>query len=102
MGLRISSQLLIHKVLWMIFKKPKCSLTSFTAVKIVWCLFYLGENLWRNVQQLNLVNDYKNDENVRTHVKMALAPTFAPPADVAAVSFVSPADVAAVSFVPPC
>lgn len=58
---------------------------AFPAAEIVGCLFHLGQNLWRKVQQLNLANAYKNDENFRTHVKMLLALSFVPPADVAAV-----------------
>lgn len=58
---------------------------AFPASESVGCLFHLGQNLWRKVQQLNHENEYKNDENFRMHVKMILALSFVPIVDVGTV-----------------
>jgi hypothetical protein len=55
----------------------------FPAVQLVGCLFHLGQCLWRKVQDLHLADRYRDDENFRSHVKMILALSFVPSADVA-------------------
>ena len=60
-------------------------LTVFTGSKLVGCLFHLGQNLWRKVQELNLVTAYCDDENLRMRVKMMLALSFVPVLDVPSV-----------------
>jgi hypothetical protein len=54
----------------------------FPATEIVGCLFHLGQSLWRKIQQLNHVDEYRNDDNFRIHVKMLLALSFIPPVHV--------------------
>lgn len=55
----------------------------FPAVKVVGCLFHLGQSLWRKVQEVHLADEYTNDADIRIHVKMILALSFVPPTDVA-------------------
>ena len=50
------------------------------------CLFHLGQSLWRRIQNEGLVNNYRDDENVRMFGKMLLALSFVPPDDVAECS----------------
>ena len=54
----------------------------FPTVQLVGCLFHLGQCLWRKVQDLHLVNLYRDDKNVRIHVKMLLALSFVPTTDI--------------------
>ena len=56
----------------------------FPRAQIVGCLFHLGQNIWRKVQQFNLATAYRDDEHLRMHVKMILALSFVPVADVPA------------------
>ena len=44
--------------------------------------FHLSQCMWRKVQELNLIATYRDDENVRIYVKMILALSFVPVADV--------------------
>lgn len=60
-----------------------CS-SVFPGAQLVGCLFHLGQNLWRKIQQLNLTTAYRDDEHLRMHVKMMLALSFVPVADVPA------------------
>lgn len=56
---------------------------TFPRATQVGCFFHLGQCLWRKVQDHNLVNAYKTDENVRLYIKMLLALSFVPVAHVA-------------------
>lgn len=56
----------------------------FPEAQLVGCLFHLGQNLWRKVQQLNLATAYRNDMHLRMHVKMMLSLSFVPVSDVPA------------------
>jgi hypothetical protein len=58
--------------------------TVFPASRAQGCLFHLGQCLWRKVQEEQLAATYRNDENFRLQVKMMLALSFVPPADVIA------------------
>ena len=55
---------------------------SFPDAQLVGCLFHLGQCLWRKVQDLQLTERYRDDENFRMHVKMLLALSFVPVEDV--------------------
>ena len=57
---------------------------AFPATRIIGCLFHLGQNLYRKVK-VNHDDEYKNDDNFRSHVKMLLALSFVPVVDVATV-----------------
>lgn len=54
----------------------------FHGVQVTGCLFHLGQCLWRKIQELHLVEEYRNDENVRMHLKMILALAFVQEGDV--------------------
>ncbi|CAK1591269.1 unnamed protein product [Parnassius mnemosyne] len=54
----------------------------FHGVQVMGCLFHLGQCLWRKIQELHLVEEYRNDENVRMHLKMLLALSFVQEGDV--------------------
>lgn len=56
--------------------------SSYPESQLVGCLFHLGQCMWRKVQDLNLTDSYRDDENFRMHVKMLLALSFVPVADV--------------------
>ena len=56
----------------------------FESARIVGFLFHLGQNLWRKVHELQLVECYRTDESFRMHVKMILALSFVPVSDVEA------------------
>lgn len=55
----------------------------FPQTRIVGCLFHLGQNLWRKVQDLGLANQYAAVEEIRMQTKMLVALAFVPPEDVA-------------------
>ncbi|CAG4985916.1 unnamed protein product [Parnassius apollo] len=54
----------------------------FHGVQVMGCLFRLGQCLWSKIQELHLVEEYRNDENVRMHLKMLLALSFVQEGDV--------------------
>lgn len=56
--------------------------TVFPRAQLVGCFFHLGQCMWRRVQDSNLAESYRDDENVRLHVKMLLALSFVPAGDV--------------------
>lgn len=58
--------------------------TVFPGARLVGCFFHLGQCLWRKVQECHLAETYRDDENVRMHIKMLLALSFVPVADVPA------------------
>lgn len=58
-----------------------CSIV-FPGAEMVGCYFHLGQNLWRKIQKCNLTTEYSEDENIRIHLKMILALSFVPVADV--------------------
>ena len=58
--------------------------TIFPGAQMVGCLFHLGQNLWRKVQDSNLSAAYRDDENLCIQVKMMLALSFVPEVDVPA------------------
>lgn len=56
--------------------------TIFPGARLVGCFFHLGQCLWRKVQDLKLVEAFRDDENFRMYVKMLLALSFVPVVDV--------------------
>lgn len=58
--------------------------TVFQEAQLVGCFFHLGQCLWRKVQDLHLAESYRDDANLRMHVKMLLALSFIPVGDVPA------------------
>ncbi|XP_031348427.1 uncharacterized protein LOC116174627 [Photinus pyralis] len=54
----------------------------FDGVALHGCLFHLGQNLWRKVQELHLAGEYRDDPDFRANVKMVLALSFVPVQDV--------------------
>jgi hypothetical protein len=56
----------------------------FPAAQLVGCLFHLGQCLWRKVQEVHLTAAYRDDDRLRLYVKMLLALSFVPSADVPA------------------
>lgn len=57
--------------------------TVFPGALLAGCFFHLGQSLWRKVQECHLAEAYRDDDDVRVHVKMLLALSFVPVADVA-------------------
>jgi len=55
---------------------------NFPETTLVGCLFHLGQNLWRKVQEFHLATAYRSDEDLRMRVKMILALSFVPVQDV--------------------
>lgn len=54
----------------------------FPSVEIKGCYFHMKKCLWRRVQDLGLTRDYKENEEVRIHIKMCAALAFLKPEDV--------------------
>lgn len=54
----------------------------FPAAQIQGCYFHLKKCLWRKVQELGLTRDYKENEEVRTVIKMCASLAFLKPEDV--------------------
>ena len=54
----------------------------FPNTQLIGCLFHLGQSLWKKVQSLHLDNLYRDDENIRIHIRMLLALSFVPLQDV--------------------
>lgn len=57
---------------------------TFPDLQAIGCLFHLGQNLWRKVQEFNLTELYRHDDNLRQCTKMLLALSFVPTDDVVA------------------
>ena len=56
--------------------------TVFPGAQISGCNFHFNQAIWRRVQNLGMVEDYKNDANVRLTVRMCASLAFLPPQDV--------------------
>ena len=56
--------------------------TIFPGDRLAGCFFHLGQCLWHTVQDCSLAEVYRDGENVRINVKMLLALSFVPVADV--------------------
>ena len=59
-------------------------MASFPGISITLCLFHLGQCLWRKIQELQLANLYRDDQDIRRQCKWLLALAFVPPSDVVA------------------
>lgn len=57
---------------------------AFPGVRLIGCLFHLGQCLWRKIQEKGLTGLYRDDETIRSFSKMLLALAYVPPSDVAA------------------
>lgn len=56
----------------------------FPGVTVNFCLFHLGQCLWRKIQELNLARLYRDDDDVRCQCKWLLSLAFVPASDVVA------------------
>ncbi|KAF8785187.1 hypothetical protein HNY73_010761 [Argiope bruennichi] len=54
----------------------------FPSVKISGCNFYFNQCLWRQVQSLGLVQEYKENDEIRLHVRMCAALAHLPEDDI--------------------
>ncbi|GBN13774.1 hypothetical protein AVEN_258100-1 [Araneus ventricosus] len=54
----------------------------FPSVNILGCNFHFNQCLWRQVQNLGLVPDYKDDEEIRLHVRVCAALAYLPESDM--------------------
>lgn len=54
----------------------------FPLVEIHGCLFHMKQCMWRKVQELGLTNEYRENEEVRLHIRMCAALAFLKQEDV--------------------
>lgn len=54
----------------------------FPAAEINGCFFHMKKCLWRRVQELGLTNDYRENEEIRVHIRMCAALAFLKPEHV--------------------
>lgn len=50
----------------------------FTNVKVYGCAFHMSQNLWKKIQKLRLVSDYKNNDKFKELIRMYFDLTFFP------------------------
>lgn len=53
-------------------------LKTIPSISITHCMFHFGQIIWRKIQNLNLVNLYKNNLNIRFFTKSMMALSFLP------------------------